>query len=519
MHMKSVSLKIQITVLVILLVAGLVGAFSWAMIGIERRMILSEVLQRVVLEGRNLALSSSKALLHEDPEFELHPLVTRVLDAEKDIVSIVIVDRQEKIKGHREILSIDRLYDPDPGLRPAAVSTVLAAGEEIRENGDILEAKVPITDQDERIGAVYVQYSKDGVNKAVAAIRWRMLRIGLAALAAGALISLLLAVHITKPVRALTRGAEEIGQGRLDTRITIHSTMEIEILARTFNAMAQKLDESRRSMLEKERIERELEIAREIQATLLPEHLPRLSNFDVDAYYHPATEVGGDYFDLIPLDNGRLMIVVGDVAGKGVPGLVVMAMVRILVRALAQNRETPGELQRHLNVLLRKDIKKNFFVTLFCGLLDTSDRSFVFASAGHMPLILYRADERTVSAIGTKAKPLAVFPDEVFCCGLDERRIVLQPGDCIVQFTDGLNEMRNAAGEEYGMTTLMQVIAGEAFGGAQHLVGKIRASLAAFRGDARQSDDLTIVALSAMPAGVGQVLAGSVDHPDRVLFE
>jgi len=517
--MRSVSLKIQITVLVILLVAGLVAAFSWVMIGIEQKMILSEVLQRVILEGRNLALSSSKALLHEDPEFELHPLVTRVLDAEKDIISIVIVDRQEKIKGHREILSIDRLYEPNPDFKPAGPSIVLAAGEEIRENRDILEVKVPIADQDERIGAVYVQYSKKGVNEAIASIKWRMLRIGLAALAAGAVISLLLAVHITKPVRALTRGADEIGQGRLDTRINIRSTLEIEILAKRFNAMAQKLDESRRSMLEKERMERELEIAREIQATLLPAHLPHLSNFDVDAYYHPATEVGGDYFDLIPLHNGQLMIVVGDVAGKGVPGLVVMAMVRILVRALAQNHETPGELQRHLNVLLRKDIKKNFFVTLFCGLLDTFDQSFVFASAAHMPLILYQANKRIVSTIGTKAKPLAVFPDEIFSRGLEEQRIVLKPGDCIVQFTDGLNEMRNAADEEYGMAKLMEVIAGEASGGARHLVGKIRASLAAFRGDARQSDDLTIVALSAMPASVERASVGSVDHPERVVFE
>jgi serine phosphatase RsbU (regulator of sigma subunit) len=517
--MKSVSLKIQITVLVILLVAGLVGAFSWTVTRIENRMILSEVLQRVVIQARNLALGSSKALLHEDPEFELHPLVARVLDAEQDIISIVIVDRQGMIKGHRDILSIDQPYRQTPGLRPFAGAASLSAKECVWENDDILEVEVPITDQGEHIGAVYVQYSKNGVYEAVASMKRRMLRIGLAALIGGALVSLLLAAHITKPVKALTRGAEAIGAGRLDTRINVHSIREIETLGATFNAMAKKLEENRRAMLEKERIERELEIAHEIQATLLPSHLPSLANLEVDAYYHPASEVGGDYFDLIPLDGGQIMVIVGDVAGKGVPGLVIMAMVRILARALAQNRESPGELLRHLNVLLKKDMRKNLFVTLFCGLLDARDGHFVFASAAHMPLLVFRAERRIVDVIGTKAKPLGLFPDEIFARGVEERRIVVQPGDCVIQFTDGLNEMRNAAGEEFGLPRLIEVVAGHAAIGARHLISELRASLDTFRGGARQSDDLTIVALSAMSAGVEPSPLARAGQTDRVLFE
>lgn len=517
--MKAVSLKIQITVLVMFLVAGLVAVFSWTVITIENRMILSEVLQRVVLEGRNLALSSAKPLLHEDPEFELHPLVSRVLASEKDIVSIVVVDRNGLIKGRRDVGSIDRPYAPTAGLRDVAAAALKAPGEEIKENDDFIEVRVPVADQGERIGYVYLQYSKASVHAAIAVIKARMLRIGLLVLAAGAVVSLLMALHITRPINALTKSATAIGQGRLDTRIEVRSSKEIQTLARTFNDMAKKLEENRRATVEQERIERELEIAHEIQATLLPAHLPHLPNFEVDAYYRPASEVGGDYFDLIQVDEHRLMIVVGDVAGKGVPGLVVMAMVRILMRALAHNQETPATMLRHLNVLLCKEIKRNFFVTLFCGILDTRDGTLVFASAGHMPLIIFHSTEQAVNAIATNAKPLAIFPDEIFCRGLEEQRITLQPGDCMVQFTDGLSEMHNAAGDEYGLSKLMQATMGEAAGGARHLVSELRKSLDEFRGETPQSDDLTIVAINAMPAGIERAPLERMEQPDRVLFE
>ncbi len=265
-------------------------------------------------------------------------------------------------------------------------------------------------------------------------------------------------------------------------------------------SVAQRLEENRRALVEHERIARELEIAHEIQATLLPACLPHFPNIEMDAYYNAATEVGGDYFDLVPIDEDRLMIVVGDVAGKGVPGLVIMAMVRILVRALARNPEKPAELMRQLNLLLRKDMKRNMFVTLFWGVLNTRDGSLDFANAGHMPLIVYRGSRRVVDAFRSTAKPLGAFSDDIFCRGLKDHRITIEPGDCLVQFTDGLNEMRNAAGEEYGVERLKDALAAAAGGGALYIVNELRRDLDAFRSGAPQSDDLTIVVVKAMPA-------------------
>ncbi len=514
--MKAISLKIQVAVLVILLVAGLVAAFSWTVVTNEKKMLLTEALKKVILEGRNLALSSTKPLLHEDPEFELHPFVVRAQEIEKNIVAISIVDRTGTIKGHHDVLRIDRPYEPVAGLRAVPGAGLTLPGEEVRESEKLIEVKIPITDQGELIGFVYIDYAKAEVLEAISSINARMLRIGILALVVGAALSMIMALHITRPVQVLTRGAEAIGHGRLDTRIRAGSIKELQTLARTFNGMAQRLEDNQRALVEQERIRRELEIAHEIQATLLPARLPYFANIEMDAFYNAASEVGGDYFDLVPVDEDRLMVVVGDVAGKGIPGLVVMAMVRILVRALAQSSGQPVALLRRLNVLLRRDIKSNMFVTLFWGILNTRDGSLDFANAGHMPLMVYRGSRRAVDVFPATAKPIGIFPDEIFSRGLEERRITLGPGDCILQFTDGLSEMRDAAENEYGIERLAGILAAEAGGGARHLVGELKRDLAAFRGATPQSDDLTIVAVSAAPARVERAPLERSEGQDRV---
>ncbi|UCF05482.1 MAG: SpoIIE family protein phosphatase [bacterium] len=517
--MKAISLKIQITFLVILLVAGLVSVFSWTIASSEKRMIMSEVLHRVTLQARNLALSSSKPLLHTDPEFELHPLIKRVLQTEQDIISIVIVDSDGVIRGHRNVMEIEKRYNPPPGLRPTKSSEFISRGERLRENDEVLEVSVPVTDQNEVIGFVHLQYSKAKIHEVVGWINRRILKAGIIALVGGALISLMLAFHITRPVNVLTKGVEAIGRGELGTRISVRSVREFQILASTFNRMSQSLAENRIAIVEKERIEKELEIAHDIQATLLPSGLPHLKDFEIDAYYHPASQVGGDYFDLIVIDDNHLMVVVGDVAGKGVPGLVVMAMVRILVRDLALRGERPAKLLRHMNMLLRKDMKKNLFVTLFCGLLDSRQGVLDFASAAHMPLLLFHSKEHVVRMISTQAKPLGLFPDKIFTKGLTEQRIRLMPGDLFMQFTDGLNEMRNTKDEEFGLERVMQVAVDEAAGGARHFLQTVLRKLNAFRNGAAQSDDLTLLAISALPAGMRRAPEDRMEKLDGVVFD
>ena len=517
--MKALGLKIQITVLVILLIAGIVAVFSWTVATNERQMLLGEVQRRVLLQARNIASSSSKALLREDSELFLHPLISRMMKTDPNITSIAVVDNMGIIRGHNDVMHIDRSYEEPAGMQRIFGVDFLSRGEVLSENDEIFKVSVPVTDQKETVGTVQLGYSKSEVQLAVDQINTRMMRIGIIAIVLGALVSLLLALHVSRPIIVLTRSVEAIGRGQLDTRIKVQSVREIDALAATFNEMAKRLQEDQKAIVEKERMEKELEIAHGIQSTLLPSKLPHLINFEMDVYYHPASQVGGDYFDLIQLDGDNLFVVVGDVAGKGVPGLVIMAMVRVIVRALALQGERPTDLLRHLNMLLKRDMKQNIFVTLFCGLLDAKTGKLEFASAAHMPLLVYHGKNRTVRMVGTKTKPLGIFPDEEFSRDLEEKTVELMPGDLFMQYTDGLSEMRNVTSEEFGIERVMQLAVDEASGGARHFIRELRTRLSAFRGDEAQSDDLTLLAVSALPEGMERAPTEKMDLLDSVVFD
>jgi len=499
--MKLLSLKVQITLSVILLIAGVVSSFSWTAARIQKNVIHEEMTEIVILQGRNLALSYAKPLLHTDPEFELHPHISRVLEKNIDITGIIVVDREGMIKGHSDLRMIDKKYIPSSTLVRIEDVTLLSAVEELRGDDDVLEVKIPVNELNESIGFVYLTYSKRRMQQALADLYYRIIKIGLIALVAGSFISLLLAFHITKPVRKLTDGAELIGKGKLRTRIEVKSGKEIQALADTFNQMAERLESDRAVMIEKERMDKELEIAKEIQETLLPSNIPDTDDFEMEAFYNPAAQVGGDYYDIIPIDKNRLMLVVGDVAGKGVPGLVIMAMVRVMVRDLAKRGESPADLLRYLNIHLKKDIKENLFLTIFCGILDTKTKIFDYASAAHMPLIHYSHEEEKVYSLRTRAKPLGFFPDEIFSQGLEESRLVLKPGDLILQYTDGLNEMHNSSGDEFGIEPIGPIVKEAAPGGARHLLNVILDNLDRFRGEVPQSDDLTLLAVNMVGSG------------------
>lgn len=493
------SLKLQVTLLAIVFVVGLVTAFSWNIARMESRIIRGALIEKIVLLGRNLALGYSKPLLHNDPEFELHPHISSVLEHRRDIESITVVDLDGIVKGHKDLRLIDTGFDRPEGLEVPAEAPDLLDGESLRENKAIFEFASSITDQGEVIGSVHLSYSKNEFREALSGIISRAVRIGVVAMVAGALASLLFAIHITRPVRKLAAGVQKIGEGHLDTRIEIRAVREIQALADTFNSMAENLEKNRATIREKERVDRELEIAREIQKTLLPERIPEVSSFQIDAFYDPASQVGGDYFDIIQTGEKKFLFVVGDVAGKGVPGLVVMAMVRIMVRDLASRGESPSRLLRHLNMLLREDIKNNLFVTLFCGHLDTERNVFEFASAAHMPLCFYRESKSKVLELRTKAKPLGLFDDDIFSQGLEEQSLTLEKGDLLFQYTDGLNETHNSAGEEFGIDRVREVVGKFAPAGAKAVLAGIRTSLDTFRGDTPMGDDLTLLAVSLDP--------------------
>ena len=244
-------------------------------------------------------------------------------------------------------------------------------------------------------------------------------------------------------------------------------------------------DEARR----RERMEQELVVAQLIQQQFLPKTLPQLPGFHVTAFYRPARQVGGDFYDFIELPDGRVMIVVGDVTDKGVPAALVMASTHSLLRSAAPQLLSPGETLAQVNNLLCGDIPAQMFVTCMALVLDAASGSLEYANAGHDVPYLSTADG--VVELRATGMPLGLMPNMVY----EERSTVMRPGERLLLHSDGLAEAHNPQREMFGFPRVSE-LAGRETGDGQSVIDLCLSELDRFSGpNHEQEDDITLVVL------------------------
>jgi serine phosphatase RsbU (regulator of sigma subunit) len=239
----------------------------------------------------------------------------------------------------------------------------------------------------------------------------------------------------------------------------------------------------------------ELEVARLIQLNFLPKKLPDLPGWDVAACYRPARVVGGDFYDVIPLPDGRIAFVVGDVTDKGVPAALVMAATRSVLRAAAQRLIEPGAVLERVNDNLFPEMPEKMFVTCLYGVLDPVTGGLRFANAGHD--VPYVKTSDGVLELRARGMPLGLMEAMRY----EEKEIVLKPGDSVLLHSDGIAEAHNADREMFGFPRLKETVAGGT--GGQPMIDHVLAEVEAFVGpNHEQEDDITMVTLLRVaPAG------------------
>jgi serine phosphatase RsbU (regulator of sigma subunit) len=241
---------------------------------------------------------------------------------------------------------------------------------------------------------------------------------------------------------------------------------------------------------ERERIEHELQVARQIQQELLPETIPELQGWRIAAYYGPAREVGGDFYDFMEFPDGRLGLVVGDATGHGMPAALVMATTRGMLRAVVESLESPGEVLARVNEALVADIPPSTFVTCFYGVLDPESGRLVYANGGH-DLPCCRRQDGQVDELRARGMPLGLIPSMSY----EEKEATLETGDSTLFYSDGLVEAHNPQREMFGVPRLRKLVA-EHDAEEGSLAGFLMDELRSFTGDGwEQEDDITLLTL------------------------
>ncbi|MFZ1977988.1 MAG: PP2C family protein-serine/threonine phosphatase, partial [Bacteroidota bacterium] len=249
------------------------------------------------------------------------------------------------------------------------------------------------------------------------------------------------------------------------------------------------------SAIEKQRMEDELKIAREIQQGLLPEHLPKINGFDIAAFNIPSKEVGGDYYDVIQRNDREYVLAIGDVSGKGVPASLLMANVQAVLRALAPSCTSVSKTTGQINDLVCSSIHgSNKFITFFWGILDSASHSFVYSNAGHNPPLLVHSD-KTIDRLGAGGLILGIYETTQ---AYEESSAKLSSDDVLVLYTDGISEAMDADGKEFSEEALETVIKKNVHLSAQEIIREVRLAVEKHTQDTPQSDDITLLILKVL---------------------
>jgi serine phosphatase RsbU (regulator of sigma subunit) len=492
----SVQLGVAVAVLIAVAFAG-AGGF---VIARERETLTREFTLRLRAETRSLAAAASGSLLRLDPELELHPLLQRALVEMPDLTEIVVLDAHGRIQGHRDLSLVGSVYEPRSAAEANHLQQSELGSESVRLEPDVIVLELPVRHLDQRIGTLIARASRDGIERAVREAQRRLMIFGALATVLAVVAVVGLVRMGLRPLGELRQGVQRLGAGDLATRVRVRARNELGLFGDLVNRMAEGLQTAQAELIHKERLDREIEIAHDLQSMLLPRTAVHATGYEIEARYVPALEVSGDYYDVIPLDAERICLVTADVSGKGVPGLVVMSMLRTLLHLHAEPTMCLAKTLVAANGMLRGTTARHMFVTCHAGILDLTTGEYRYANAGHCPPL--RFGTKGVEVLQGGGKPLGMFPDAILEKSLVQKTVHFGPGDGLLLYTDGLVEAFDADGKPLGGEPVQQRLRQHADSDAKRILEDLVHQVDTHRGPRSLSDDLTLIVLRRMPSPI-----------------
>jgi len=312
---------------------------------------------------------------------------------------------------------------------------------------------------------------------------------------AALVMGLALARSITGAVHELFAGTERVRQGDFGHRIPVLANDQLGELANSFNQMTGSIEDLLRQAAEKKRLEEEMRLAREIQMSLLPRGPLLMPGMTISALCVPAREVGGDYYDIIALPDGRHGVLIADVSGKGMSAALYMAELKGLILSLSQIHLSPRDLLISANRLISMHLDSRSFITMTYAVIDPAAGVMTYARAGHTPLLHLPAGKSRASLLAPDGLVLGLRIDdgERFAGLLSEVTLPILPGDLLVLFTDGISEAMNDRADCFGEAQLAELVEEHGHLPIGELRERILREIAAFVGSAPQHDDMTMI--------------------------
>ncbi|MCD4813584.1 SpoIIE family protein phosphatase [bacterium] len=493
-RMSSVSIKYLFPVTISVAVLVLV-IFAY-MFSNQAKSMRSEIISSAMEATRRLAQDSENYLLKHD-DLHLTGLVKTMVQTNTKLAYAFIVDNENLIYAHSVTQKMFKSFTPGPGFKlPKKQETVIQSIQDGNKK-EVHNISASIYLGDMRLGTAHIGVLEDAILQDIKTGRKNAVLIFFIALAVSTSGAYFLMAFLIAPIRKLTDGMLAVSQGKLDHRIMIQSNDEFGQIANVFNEMTQKFNAAQHNLLEQERLQQEMQVAQEIQHTLLPRELPKIEGYEVASYYRSAKEVGGDYFDFVWVDDNVLGVAVADVSGKGIPGSLVMTMIRTALRLEARGNHNATEVMDKVNAFVTRDMKKGMFVTMFYIILDARRRVINYSSAGHNPMILYREENEEVYFLKPRGFPLGIdLPNpDLFRKSLTQESVKLKKGDLLLVYTDGITEAMNPRREQYGEQRLIDLMKQNHKLSAEDFIGKLSDDIVTFTEDYPQNDDITCVAV------------------------
>ncbi len=507
---RMFSLRAKFSFWTVFIVLFIVGGAFYFMDQQTARQLHDRLDRTVAALVKTVADQAAGYLIRSRSDVEFDELVVNYTGANEELELLVLTDRDGRIRAHSDdARNIGKTFEPPSGVDPQ----LEGRRQSYRSDGDKLYyLVVPIMNERQLLGYAHAVYSDDPISEPLADARQRIIVLTLLLLLFGLIGIYMLSNYFVRPIVNITRRVRRFASGDLESELPLEGAEEFFEISAAFNEIMTRLARDRKNIAAREKMTREIEVASQIQRTLLPRDLPEIPGLDLDAFYRAASVVGGDLYDVFAVSEHRYCLVVADVSGKGVPASLVMSMLRTVVQIHAPRTESARQIMLRVNDYMSRNIPAGMFVTMILAVYDDATRRLDLVSAGHNALLLHRLGKAGVETINPGGMPLGVpvTIERPFAERLDGVTIDLQIGDCFVMFTDGITEAVDRDGRQFGLDRLRELFAraaGEGRTEAADMTRLIVGTIDEFVGFTTPPDDMTL--LIARVADPSERTAGS----------